>query len=496
MASIFLFFNAFSQTREHPWAFGLHFGKTENNGDLGDASFDWEKAFYMNGGIKLSRYISRSFDFTAHINAGELGYWRSGDTITYLGGRYVGNFYGNHYNGFIALRYKFNNGYLLREDARIAPYLFLGLGLSHLYGPRVWDFFYQKQKAYSAEFAHDMIIPSGIGMMVRLDSREKARWHAYWQTSFSYSDHDSRDGISIRNNDGYMLHQIGVSYNFGKPARSSDSCCIKTIYVIQNIDRDSDGIVDQLDACPDTPGTLMSRGCPDRDFDGIADKFDRCPDVPGMVKYQGCPDTDGDGIMDADDSCVTIPGVKQFNGCPDTDGDGIPDNQDSCATVKGIERFFGCPDSDNDSLPDYLDRCPREAGPAWNKGCPEIKESVRKLFERALTGIQFQTNKAIILPKSFPILNNVAKVMYENPSYYLIINGHTDDQGDDAKNMKLSDDRANAVRMYLIKKGVKPDRMEAHGFGETMPIDSNETPEGRSRNRRVEFKVKFEELDK
>lgn len=488
---ITLYTNLLGQTRQHPWSIGIHIGKTENNGDLGDASFDWSKAFYINGGIRLERYVSPSFDFTAQLNAGELGYWRSKDSITYLNGRYLGNFYGNHYNGFLGLRYKFNNGYILKENARIAPFLFIGLGISHLYGPRIWDYFLQKNTSYSAGFAHDMIFPSGIGINVAIDKKE--RWKAYWQTAFSYTDHDSRDGITIRNNDGFMQHQIGVSYNFGKAVKNSDSSFIRTIYIIQNIDRDSDGIVDQLDACPDTPGTLMSRGCPDRDFDGIADKFDKCPDVPGMVKYQGCPDTDGDGIMDADDSCVTVPGLKQFNGCPDTDGDGIPDNQDSCKTVPGLSRYFGCPDSDNDSLPDHLDKCPREAGPAWNKGCPEIKESVRKLFERALTGIQFQTNKAIILPKSFPILDNVAKVMKENPTYYLIINGHTDDQGDDMKNMKLSDDRANAVRLYLIRKGVSAERMESHGFGETQPIDSNETPEGRSRNRRVEFKVKFED---
>jgi outer membrane protein OmpA-like peptidoglycan-associated protein len=396
-------------------------------------------------------------------------------------------------DGTIFLKYKFNNGYFLKENSRIQPYLLLGMGISWLWGDRVYDFYVNKGQQYSMNgvSAKDFTISSGIGVKVKINNRLSS----YVQSVFVYTDHDGRDGYMIANNDGYLLHQIGVSYNFGKAMQNAPNVASNVASKVECkcelFDRDSDGIIDKFDLCPDVPGTFQARGCPDRDWDGIPDRLDSCPDVWGLPKFHGCPDTDGDGIPDNEDSCATIPGLKQFNGCSDMDGDGIPDFKDECPTIKGLVQFNGCPDSDGDSIPDSKDKCPREAGPKWNQGCPEIKESVKKIFEQALSGIQFQTAKSIILAKSFPILDNVVKVCKENPTYYLIINGHTDNQGDDDKNMKLSDDRANAVRLYLIKKGVSMGRLESHGYGETQPVETNDTPEGRSKNRRVEFKVKI-----
>jgi len=121
---------------------------------------------------------------------------------------------------------------------------------------------------------------------------------------------------------------------------------------------------------------------------------------------------------------------------------------------------------------------------------------VLRIFEKALTGIQFETGKDIIKKTSFPILDQVATVMIENPSYNLTINGHTDNQGDDSKNLELSQKRAEAVQKYLAGKNVEQKRMIAKGFGSTMPIADNKTEKGRSLNRRVEFKVVFQVLEK
>lgn len=202
----------------------------------------------------------------------------------------------------------------------------------------------------------------------------------------------------------------------------------------------------------------------DRDKDGIPDKDDRCPDVAGLAALQGCPDRDGDGIADNVDACPDKAGPAEFNGCPDTDGDGIPDNLDRCPTVKGV---------------------------ASMNGCPEVSEKTKKLFEKALTGIQFETGKSVIKKASYSILDQVVQVMNENPSYDLEIHGHTDSQGDDAKNQKLSEDRAAAVRTYLIGKGIADKRLQSFGHGETMPVADNATAAGRAKNRRVEFKVTF-----
>ncbi|HRH62262.1 MAG TPA: OmpA family protein, partial [Bacteroidia bacterium] len=180
-----------------------------------------------------------------------------------------------------------------------------------------------------------------------------------------------------------------------------------------------------------------------------------------------------------------------LQGCPDADMDGITDDVDQCPNAKGNAANAGCPDSDADGVLDKNDKCPTVAGIAENSGCPEIKKETLQLFEQALTGIQFETGKDIIKKQSFSILDNVVTVMKENPSYLLSIEGHTDNQGDDAKNLVLSENRAKAVLKYLSDKGVNSIRLTALGYGESKPKHSNDTKEGRAKNRRVEFIVKF-----
>jgi len=205
------------------------------------------------------------------------------------------------------------------------------------------------------------------------------------------------------------------------------------------------------------------------------------------------PDTDGDGVIDKEDKCPQVPGLANLSGCPDRDGDGVTDMMDACPDLAGPADKQGCPDSDGDGISDNLDKCPKVPGVASMKGCPEINEKTRKLFEKALTGIQFETGKSTIKKVSYPILDQVVTVMTENPTYNLAINGHTDDQGNDESNLKLSQDRAAAVEKYLEDKGVQTARVTSQGFGETQPVDDNKTAAGRAKNRRVEFKVTFME---
>jgi outer membrane protein OmpA-like peptidoglycan-associated protein len=278
------------------------------------------------------------------------------------------------------------------------------------------------------------------------------------------------------------------------------------------IDSDGDSVPDYLDKCPNTPQdaytSIDENGCPkDADGDGVPDYLDKCPNTPieasGKVDEKGCPlDSDADGVPDYLDKCPNTPqGVPvDENGCPkDTDGDGVPDYLDKCPnTPKEAYNAVdenGCPkDTDNDGIPDYLDQCPRTPGVKENGGCPELKKEIRQLLQKALRGIQFDTNKATIKKVSFPILNEIVKVMNENPTYKLSISGHTDSQGDDATNLALSKARANAVAEYLIANGVNALRLAAEGYGETQPVATNATANGRALNRRVEFVVEFEEV--
>lgn len=232
----------------------------------------------------------------------------------------------------------------------------------------------------------------------------------------------------------------------------------------------------------------------DRDGDGIVDSLDNCPDVAGIASLKGCPDRDGDGITDADDKCPDVAGLARYNGCPipDTDGDGINDEADKCPSVAGVARYQGCPvpDTDGDGVNDEDDKCPAVAGPASNFGCPEIAKAVMDKINVAAKNIFFATGSAKLLPTSFKSLNEVVKILNDNPSYKLDIDGHTDNTGKPDKNQLLSESRAKAVVTYLKSKGVDETKLIATGYGQDKPLVDNKTAAGRAKNRRVEMKAK------
>ena len=234
------------------------------------------------------------------------------------------------------------------------------------------------------------------------------------------------------------------------------------------------------------------QGSADQDGDGIPDTEDKCPTKPGTKEHQGCPDTDGDGVFDHEDKCPTEPGPKENQGCPagDSDGDGVPDAEDKCPTIPGPKENKGCPDSDGDSVNDADDQCPAVKGEPDNKGCPRYKQVVVKDAKIELVQkIFFAFDQATILPKSFDLLDEVAQALKDATKLRVRIEGHTDATGSVERNMALSEARANAVREYLIGQGLPPERLEAKGYGPTLPLESNATVEGRERNRRVEFVI-------
>jgi outer membrane protein OmpA-like peptidoglycan-associated protein len=291
-------------------------------------------------------------------------------------------------------------------------------------------------------------------------------------------------------------------------------------------DKDNDNIADGEDDCPDDSGLVAFKGCPDTDGDGIINKFDDCPLDFGLAIYNGCPDKDNDSIPDIQDACPDVAGPKKFNGCPDKDGDGLLDFEDNCPEVAGTKENKGCPwdDTDKDGLFDKDDQCPTLAGPIENKGCPwpdtdkdgvldkddscpdiagtvelkgclpepELKEEEKKVLEKAFSNLEFASGKDIIKKTSLPYLDELAELLKAHVNdWVLVMSGHTDNQGDDAKNMMLSEKRVKAVKKYLVSKGEKEDRIEISWFGSTRPIADNNTEEGRQKNRRVEMKIVF-----
>ena len=271
----------------------------------------------------------------------------------------------------------------------------------------------------------------------------------------------------------YFQHSAGIVIKFGAK------------------DTDKDGIPDKDDACPDVAGPKEFNGCPDTDGDGIPDKDDACPDVAGLKEFNGCPDTDGDGIADKDDACPEVAGLKEFNGCPDTDGDGVPDKDDKCPDVAGPAENGGCPwpDTDGDGVLDKDDLCPNEAGPADNKGCPQVDDKVQKQLNDYAKTILFDTGKASIKFESAEVLGQILTVLKKYPNSRFRIEGHTDSVGKRDKNILLSQNRADAVKIYLIQGGVDQSRLESIGYGPDKPIASNKNKKGRALNRRVEINL-------
>jgi outer membrane protein OmpA-like peptidoglycan-associated protein len=293
-------------------------------------------------------------------------------------------------------------------------------------------------------------------------------------TKYKKSFGDRVDFNGVIDSPSHFQHTLGLIFKFGGK------------------DTDGDGIYDKDDACPEVAGLKQFNGCPDTDGDGIVDASDACPEVAGLAALNGCPDTDGDGIADKDDACPEVAGPKSLNGCPDADGDGIADKDDKCPTVAGPKDNAGCPwpDTDGDSVIDKDDACPTVAGPASNKGCPEVTTEALDNLKIQARAVYFNSGKSTFKSADVPArLDAMASILKNYPNAKFSIEGHTDSDGSNAFNQKLSEARANVVKNALIERGINPSNINAVGFGETSPVASNKTAKGKAENRRTEVKL-------
>lgn len=275
---------------------------------------------------------------------------------------------------------------------------------------------------------------------------------------------------------------IGFSFLFGAPK-----------------DTDKDGYKDKYDKCPDTPiGAIVDKnGCPlDSDNDGVFDGLDKCPETPAgaRVDIAGCPlDSDGDGVYDGLDRCEGTPAGAPIDayGCPlDSDGDGVPDYRDlQPGTRLGaiVDTSGVAIDSDGDGVPDGLDKCPDTPADVAvdSSGCPLAKP----ISDKITLNINYQPNSVEPDEAAKKQLDELAVSLLAYPDIRVEISGYTDALGSARTNLKISQERAEAVMNYLLAKGISADRMSAKGYGEDKNyfIADNDTPEGRNKNRRIEI---------
>jgi len=507
-------------------------GIREYMGDLGSSMGFARRPDYQGGQVNFGYYVSPALDLVTNFSFGEIGYSRKWEGFNLRKEYQWQSFRANTMDLTVGARYKLNNGSILPEDAKIAPYFQAGIGGFYAFTQTTWgpdayvqDEFYADVTKKRAVTDMNGAVQGAFGVNVYLTERIGLRYS--FTATYTMSDiwdganggtPDPVNNIAIhklwRTNDMYALHAIGFTYAIGegmgtsvKKPKDKDEDGVPDKYdlckntepkyrrFVDSVgcpaDTDKDGILDADDKCPDVAGPEQFKGCPDADGDGIQDKLDACPNQAGDAKFNGCPDTDGDGVSDKDDACPTTAGLAAFGGCPDTDGDGVEDRKDKCPNLAGAIAGEGCPDTDGDGVFNNIDKCPDVTGAVANKGCPEIKKEVIQKIALAAKGINFETGKAVITAGSFKSLDDLVTLLNSYPGASVEIQGHTDNNGTPESNKTLSQDRANSVKRYLSAGGVSEARMTAVGYGQEMPLADNKTEAGKTKNRRVDFKLVY-----
>ena len=502
--SVSALFPTLAQNADHPIKFGFGTNFIDYNAEAESYIKDIVDTGDIETGLVISRYtistvLNKSFTIGAAVSLNSIKQnARTGTEGSQLFADIELN-----------LNYQFANGALLNTNALFTPYVFGAVGTNYL----------ENNDVDATKFFPEGKL--GIGTDIWVTPMFGFNVQTAYVRQFSEQGSD------------YGHHSVGMVIRFGKGedndndgiANWEDNCAdVAGILAFQGCpDTDGDNITDANDACPTEPGIELFEGCPDTDNDGLADRDDVCPYDKGLMEYKGCPDKDGDGVVDKDDRCIDDKGEAIFSGCPDADGDAIVDIDDFCPDQKGLLRFDGCPDTDGDGIQDAEDGCPKERGEAALKGCPdndgdgianaadrcpdkpglkvnggcpvideEEKKQIIEKINYAAKSIQFESGSDVIKKSSYGTLDNIVTIMALYKTTAWSIEGHTDNEGDDAMNQTLSDKRAAAVKKYFISKGIPEERLASIGYGETVPIADNKTSKGRAENRRVEIKLTAE----
>lgn len=511
--------NAYSQSKSEPWTLGIHVGAQQYNGELGNQFFDFVDHYNGLAGFSIGHYLGSSFDLGIDVTIGDIKFYEELPN---------GNLWSEYdmQQANVHLRYNF-----LKEESKVRPFIFAGLGIMRFKGSNYDEI----QTALPA---------AGGGLNIAITENVSFRY----QNTFLLSNADDIDMRESDGNESYLQTTIGISTALVKTqdedqdgvSDKNDKCpgTVPGTKVNKEgcpVDRDADGVLNEEDKCPDVAGKVELAGCPDSDNDGIVDAEDACPNKAGTKEMGGCPDTDEDGIADNVDKCPEEAGTAEREGCPepvsvekmgmytynklplkngtlviyDENGvavDTVFTDQTGIFTYSNLDpdkNYSIRPinfDGDDNNIDIYLvdeDGNKTHGTTKTDDGSfvfKEEKEENKKPLPKAissdlLTNIMFNSNSSSINIKYYKQLDALAKALKESNTK-ILVEGHADSSGPLDFNNRLAKKRAERVKAYLVRKGVKSDMIEDIGKGITEPIEDNSTTQGRTKNRRVELEIK------
>lgn len=359
-----------------------------------------------------------------------------------------------------------------QASTRWAPHVYVGLGAT--------NYRIEKRPAAATPGANNAgwagHVPLGVGAQIMLDDLAALELDGGYNVSFT----DGLDAIKTGKNDGFWTFELGISILGDR----------------DDLDPDGDGLTTRVEKGigtdpmnPDTDGDGLNDGDevlkyhtdplnPDTDGEGLADGQE-------VLKYHTDPlkaDTDGDGLSDADE-------VLRYHTDPlrvDTDGDGLSDGDEVMTYSTNPLNV----DTDGGTVPDGVEvrRGTNPLDPGDDIPRPMKEElSIEINKPIVLAGVVFKFGSAEISPQSGSILEKAYNTLQQHPAIEVEIHGHTDNIGMPSVNLHISQARAEAVKMYLVRKGIAAGRIVTKGFGSIRPVASNATSAGRQQNRRIEF---------